>query len=344
MNDRASYRKGLFRFQSLAQVNPDCLGYLECELALKRDLYYTKSSTITSTSSTSNTLSASYLSLKAAISQATSQVTSGTIERVLPPQLTLQRLVDYLGSARCLWVIEDFHKIPSAEKLLLAQALKVFVDASMEHKDMKVVAIGDVDTAREVIEYNPEMRNRVAEIHVPLMSHQEIREIIAKGEEALNCKFSSKHKDTIAELSSGLGSIYHQLCLNTCLAADLYVTSESIFCFSHEHIQTALEMYLADSSDTLKSTYDKAVLQKKAGQFDNCRIIVNFMASIESDRVTHNVILTKIRFRHPKYPSGNLTMYLKELQTTRRGEILRYDSTSGLYSFSSPFLPCLRQD
>jgi hypothetical protein len=47
-----------------------------------------------------------------------------------------------------------------------------------EFRSLKIIAIGAVDTARQVIEYDPEMKNRVSEIHVPLMLKEELKEII----------------------------------------------------------------------------------------------------------------------------------------------------------------------
>ena len=96
------------------------------------------------------------------------------MKRVIAPQLTAQTLARFLGEAGCCWVLEDFHKIAARHKKRLAQMLKLFLDMSYDYPHLKIIALGAVDTAREVIEYDNEMRTRVAEIHVPLMTEEEL--------------------------------------------------------------------------------------------------------------------------------------------------------------------------
>src|SRR5690606_6742915 len=102
--------------------------------------------------------------------------------RALPPQLTPQALGKFLGAAGACWVLEDFHKIEESQKEHLSQLMKVFVDMADEFPDLKIIAIGAVDTARQVVQYDDEMKNRVAEIPVSLMHPDEIKAIIKKGE------------------------------------------------------------------------------------------------------------------------------------------------------------------
>jgi hypothetical protein len=42
--------------------------------------------------------------------------------------------------------------------------MKVFTDVAADYPAVKIFAIGAVDTARQVIQYDPEMRIRVADI------------------------------------------------------------------------------------------------------------------------------------------------------------------------------------
>ena len=114
-------------------------------------------------------LETEYFRIKSAIEAVASSESQVSLSRLLPPQLTPQRFAEFCGAANCCWVLEDFHKVPHAEKAKVSQVMKVFMDTAADFKEGKVVAIGAVDSAREVIQYDPEMRNRVAEIAVPLM-------------------------------------------------------------------------------------------------------------------------------------------------------------------------------
>jgi hypothetical protein len=51
---------------------------------------------------------------------------------------------------------------------------------------------------------------------------------------------------------------------------------------------------------------------------------------------THAEILKNIRQEEPGYPSGNLTNYLREFLSPKRGEILRFDPVAGKYFFRDP--------
>src|SRR5690606_1084042 len=109
-----------------------------------------------------------------------------------------------------------------SEKQALSQLMKVFMDLSDDYSDLKIIALGAVDTARQVIDYDKEMRNRVSEIQVSLMTEDEIEAIITKGENALNIKFNPKIKKLISRHSNGLPSVCHHFCLNMCIAASIY--------------------------------------------------------------------------------------------------------------------------
>jgi hypothetical protein len=79
--------------------------------------------------------------------------------------------------------------------------------------------------------------------------------------------------------------------------------------------------------------------------FDNARLILEAMAQVGDSGGAHAEILKVVREKEPKYPASNLTAYLRELQSSKRGEILRYNPTSGKYFFSDPlylaYVQCL---
>jgi hypothetical protein len=170
------------------------------------NVYYSSGASLSRGRSISAKLEQDYFNIKSAIEAASSVTENTNILRLLPPQLTPQRLAEFCGAAECCWLLEDFHKVPATEKAKLAQIMKVFVDSAAEFPDVKIVAIGAVGSAREVIQYDQEMRNRIAEIAVPLMSESELRNIIDKGETLLNVDFSEVKSD-IVDYSSGLAAV-----------------------------------------------------------------------------------------------------------------------------------------
>ncbi len=264
------------------------------------------------------------LGIRGALQASSTSETSTTSERAVPIQLTAQRLAQFLGLLNYCWVIEDFHKVAPDEKVKLAQALKIFCDTSMDYPHVRVVALGAMRSARDVIAYDPEMANRVAEIEVPLMSDKEIGNIIDNGAELLNIDFGPT-RDLLVLYSMGVASICHQLCLNMCQANDIDVSVKKTFEFSPSDLQEALETYVRDVSDTFRSRFERAFRRRQVKKYDNARLILRALSELPVEGALFKDVLSHIRQIHPDYPSGNLTNYLRRLQDDEHGGLVRMD-------------------
>ena len=256
--------------------------------------------------------------------------------RVIPPQLTPQTLAELMGEAQCCWVLDDFHKVDESEKKKLAQTMKVFMDVSQDYKQLKIIAIGAVNTAREVLMYDSEMKSRVSEVLVPLMTESELESIINKGSRCMNIDIPLYQKDKIIKYSSGLAATCHQLCLNICFASDVMNTALETYHVSDGDVKRAVQNYINESSDTLKSVFDKAFRIQRKRKYDNCRLIAFALCRFDTDGATYPDLLQRIREKHPSYPRSNLTRYLGELKNSSRGKLIRHDLNSGKYAFSDP--------
>jgi hypothetical protein len=233
-------------------------------------------------------------------------------------------------------VIEDFHKVEESEKTQLAQALKVFCDLATEYRHVKVIAVGATDTARQVVAYDPEMAHRVAEVHVPLMTDEEIGAILQGGEELLNIEFGAAY-DLIGAYSVGVASICHQLALNCCLRRHVHGrVSGTPTKLEASDLAEALQMYIRDSSDTLKARFEQALRRQQVKRYDNARLILRALSTGPQHGMLHGEIMNEISKVEPSYPAGNLTNYLRRLQSPELGAIIRVDG-GGRYSFVDPF-------
>lgn len=257
--------------------------------------------------------------------------------RILPPQLSPQNLARLIGASGCCWVLEDFHKIADAEKPRLSQLMKVFMDLSDDYPTLKIIALGAVDTARQVVDYDPEMKNRVAEIRVELMEPPEILEIIARGESALNITIPAHIKTSIANYSAGLASVCHHLCLNMCDAAGITQTSSEPYLIPADCFKEAMKLYVEEASDSIKSAFDRALRKERSNKFDNANIILRTLCQIDENGAARSDILKKIHETHPSFPNSNLEHYLKKLQLEAYGKLIRFSELSNCYSFSDPF-------
>lgn len=279
--------------------------------------------------------SVEFLAIKAGLDASRARTTERSDQRVLPPQLTPQRLGEFMGERGVCWVIEDFHKVAAHEKQLLAQTLKVFCDLARQYRTLKIITIGATGTAREVIEYDPEMSNRVAEILVPLMTDEEIDAVVRGGEQLLNVNFGGT-RELIVAYSVGVGSICHQLALNCCLEAGIERKLGDRRDIVASDLESALRRYIQDSSDTLKGRFEKALTRRHVKKYDNCRLILRALANGPLEGMLFSELITTIRSEHPKYPAGNLTTYLRMLQQPDRGGLVRI-AGGGRFCFVDPF-------
>ncbi|WP_210442638.1 AAA family ATPase [Vibrio crassostreae] len=274
---------------------------------------------------------ANYLAIQTQLQASIESGQAHKQKRYLPPQLTPQRLAKLLGEAGYCWVLEDFHKIEGEEKEKLAQMMKVFVNLSDEHEDLKVIAIGAVNSAREVVETDAEMNTRISEFQVHLMNNDEIREIIKKGCEALNVVIPEKLQDEIIHYSNGLGSICHKLCYFMCDAALVKKTVPQPFEFDYTDLKEALKRYIKSVEDTIKKSFDKAMT------INSVENTLRIVAHQEQDGAQIDSLLVWAAEHHIKITKNKLKADLAKLEKEDFGELIKFDENSWKYSFSNPF-------
>lgn len=298
---------------------------------------YSSEKITTQQDSVKASLSSTVNIIKAGLEANSTRTTRDKELRILPPQLTPQALGKLLGTLNQCWVIEDFHKVNEDEKVKLSQLLKVFMDLAAEFPSLKIICLGAVDTAREVVKYDPEMRNRVAEILVPLMSDEELTRIVNKGEQLLNIRFEQSVKKNIVNYSSGVASICHQLCLNMCRNAGLTYRQSTLTSIDQDCFYEAVKKYIRKASDTLKDSFDNALRQRNKTKYDSSEIIIKALSTTGDKGLARLKLLRKIQEENPKYTEAILKPHLEKLLTLEYGSIIKYDSNSGLYSFQDQF-------
>lgn len=222
------------------------------------------------------------------------------------------------------------------KKTRLSQLMKVFMDLSDHYPELKIVAIGAVDTARQVVEYDSEMRNRVAEVHVDLMTEAEIESIVSKGEDALNISFGADLKSLIAKYSNGLASVCHHICMYMCQAAGIRETVVDKVSLNQSNFEAALRTYVEEASDSIRSAFDKALKQRRKTKYEDVSIVLQALSGYKERGASRIMLLEKIQKKEQNYPESNLKSTLQKLTEDDYGSIIRYDQTSGLYSFSDP--------
>ncbi|CAK2568791.1 ATP-binding protein [Vibrio crassostreae] len=274
---------------------------------------------------------AEYLVIKGQLSASIENNEGEKKVRALPPQLTSQSLGRLLGESGYCWILEDFHKIEKSEKVKLADMMKVFVNLSKKYKDLKVVALGAVNTAREVVKLNKELRRRVSEIHVELMSDDEIKEIIQKGCDALNIIIDDELQTDIAHHSSGLASICHKLCYIMCSEAYITQTVEEPVAFTYLDLKKALSEYMKDEEDTLLDAFDSAL------KLDKIEPTLRVLANQDQHGAHIDDLYSWAKENSVRITKKKLESDLPNLIKEEYGELVKLEENSQKYSFLDPF-------
>lgn len=293
--------------------------------------YYSREKSNSNKTSKHVKFSSTYFEIKGA----KEKLSTEKLERIVPPQLTDQKLAELIGEVGACWVIEDFHKVEKEQKKLLSQILKVFVDASKRYKSTKIIAIGAVDSGKEVVEYDNEMKDRISEIPVPLMSFKELNEIMTKGEQLMNIEIDNAVKNKIKVYSNGLASVCHQLCLYMCTNNGIYSVCKRLVKLDEGHLKAAIEDYLKQNSASLKANFNKSI--KTTSKKAKPAVVVKAILQVNKEEFSSYDVEKVIEKDYDGFPKNAVQRILKEFCKSKRQEMLRYNEDNKTYFFSNPF-------
>ena len=268
--------------------------------------------------------------IKGEAEYATSQRVVSSFARLVNPQVTPQRLADVLGSANKVLVIEDFHKLSESEKKKLADMLKVFIDKANQYPSLKVICIGAVDTAREIVKLDNNLKQRVYECEIPLLTDAEIETIVERGCKLLNIEMSKDLVERIVHYSNQLGALAHQLSYDMCDSNGITKTQLRKKQLTGEHFVNAIEAYIDARSDSLMEIYDRAV-KDPLGWY-----ILRTFSNQPQSKMSLKVISKRVNTSDHPFTENEIVLKLAELCTAEIG-ILRSTFNSALFTVSDPF-------
>lgn len=121
-------------------------------------------------------------------------------------------------------IVDDFHRLPDAVKHKIADLMKDMADRE-DHKT-KIVLIGINKAGNSLVNFAPDLNNRIDTIRFETNSVEEVRSLIAKGEEALNIKIRAA--DARAKDARGSFHIAQILCHDVCLMSNVTESQEAL--------------------------------------------------------------------------------------------------------------------
>jgi hypothetical protein len=114
-------------------------------------------------------------------------------------------------------VIDDFHRLDDPTKHAIADLMKDLADG--EDQSTKIVLLGINKAGDTLVNFASDLNNRIDTIHFEVNSTARVRELIHKGEQALN--ITIKCADALATDAGGSFHIAQILSHEICLAADV---------------------------------------------------------------------------------------------------------------------------
>lgn len=276
-------------------------------------------------------LVAEYNGIKAQFGNEIHKTESYTITPLLPPQLTPQKLASFFGEGNIVWIIEDFHKVKPAEKKRIADIMKIFVDNANEYKQTKVICIGACDTTNELVQLDPNLKNRIAEIEVNLLSEKSIRTIVRNGFDLLNVSITQKLEDKIVYYASRLGTQAHQMCLDICRGEGIQRRSSKSISLKDEAFNFAVNSFINDNKNTLTTIYETAI-KNEIGWY-----VLRTFSFHSQNKLSFREIKKIINnSKKHTFTDDEIKESLNELSSPQFAVIL-YHIHSDKYSLASPF-------
>lgn len=318
------------------QINTNCMEGMTFEEVIldafdQLKEFYVNEVTNNRKSKVDSKVQSDYLFIKAQLGAVYENAKGEKQVRILPPQLTPQSLGRFLGQSGYCWVLEDFHKIQGDEKKKLGQMMKVFVNLSLQFPDLKIIALGAVNTAREVVKSDKEMRRRVSEINVALMDEDEIKKIIKKGCKSLNIIICDDLQNDISHHSNGLASICHKICYLMCSDALISETVEEPVEFTSLDLQKALSEYVKDEEDTIRDAFDSALKIQKV------ELTLKVLVAQSQDGAHLDDLFGWAKKNNIRVTKKKIEEDLQSLELEEYGELVRLEENSQKYSFIDPF-------
>ncbi|MDN4599649.1 AAA family ATPase [Paenibacillus sp. F6_3S_P_1C] len=113
-------------------------------------------------------------------------------------------------------ILDDFHYLPLIEQYQLAFDLKMFYQ-----NGVRFVILGTKITSGYFEKFNGELSHRIDYIDATKWNDSELKEVVAKGSEALNINFTGEVIDYLINSSNSIISVFQGLLFNLCQKNDI---------------------------------------------------------------------------------------------------------------------------
>ncbi len=131
-------------------------------------------------------------------------------------QENVVNLIRQLG-ARVLFIIDEFDRVKSVDRTRMSDLIKAASDIGGDSLKLLIVGVGE--TLDDLVKDHPSIERNIAEVHMVLMSGDEIREIVQKGSAELNLEFDPDVVEKIVQCAQGFPYFAHLLAQHSSVEA-----------------------------------------------------------------------------------------------------------------------------
>lgn len=242
------------------------------------------------------------------------------------------------GENKGIIIIDDFHRLNEDIRNKIADYMKTLADE--ESEEVKLVIVGINRVGDSLIKFASDLNNRIDTIKFESNPKEKIKELISKGEKALN--ISLKDKEKIIENANGSFHITQYLCHNMCIDSGIIEEVESD---SPKEVNSSLEVTKSRVLEELARVFFEKARKfatgpklRKDGRAPYLYIL-NWLA--ESNEWT--LSLDQAMIDHPEnkvsisqiVEKGYLNKFIKD-NNSIFSEILHYDESTHIVSAEDP--------
>jgi hypothetical protein len=182
------------------------------------------------------------------------------ISDLLPTHFDQEDVVDVAEGvgAHILLIVDEFDRVSAKERRKMSDLIKAASDRS--GSPLTIMLVGVAETLEELVNDHPSIERNIAEVHMRLMSAEEIRERIAKGAAELGLAFDNSVVEDIVLCAQGFPYYAHLLAQHSAIRAINNKQDE----VSDEDFSVGLRESIENVDQTIKLAYWKATTSNKS--------------------------------------------------------------------------------
>jgi Cdc6-like AAA superfamily ATPase len=250
------------------------------------------------------------------------------LSQEVSPNSVRNVLIELSKIAPTIFIIDEFDRLGQEPRRAFADTIKTLSDHAV---NATVVLVGVADSVEQLIAEHQSVERALAQIQMPRMSSDEIKQIVINGATNLEMTVSQGTLKQIAKLAQGLPHYAHLLGLHT--------VRESIAARSNEvtaaEVRKAIEKSISNANQSIRTSYETAI---RSARKDN--LFADVLLSCALAETTDLGYFAAQDVREPMrkitgkdYEIPSFAQHLNDFCDPKRGPILQKTGSPRLYRY-----------